>query len=465
MGGVLGLEEPESTRDQTPFRFLKRINDRRYGDVRLMTTESTKDVYVGKEQIEDQKEQLGEYIRQAKKRMGLNHPSIQAMRGYLKVADRHACGDLFKIVYIFDYYEEDLGTEIRARASQNKPFTEDEMWYMIRTIVEALHFLQKANVSHEDITPDAILVRKEEGKMRVVVSDPLLRFNGLIQYQQICLGASASAKMNYMSPNLFEGVKEMEQGAFISHHDVFKSDVFSLGMVFLEAATLSSTADCYNYSECKINENGIQNRLQSVVDNYSTSLAKFIMSMLMFKESERPDFIALHEELLDKAQEARLPLRRKPVEDIKHIKQVSFVLDEKVNEAFNQDKETESRRGEQSDLPTMSLVFLEKPLPDKQCPQVAAKGTVTFKQSFNSKVKQLGSPGFSNADTSIHSPESIRLSTGRLPTPRDEISSPEDSLSILQIDIQSRLRKLNAKVEEALQKSRKAAKDLNIPNQ
>ena len=63
----------------------------------------------------------------------------------------------------------------------------------------------------------------------------------------------------YLSPKLF---RYLFQRNHLPKVDYYKSDVFSMGMVILEAATLNSVQDCYNFQNGTININELNGRLK-----------------------------------------------------------------------------------------------------------------------------------------------------------------------------------------------------------
>ena len=94
----------------------------------------------------------------------------------------------------------------------------------------------------------------------------------------------------YMSPILYTALKSCpNKGA---NHNVFKSDVFSLGMCFLFASSLDYKS---LYEIRKVNN---MKKLTELVEHYvngkySQSFIDILLSMLQTNEKERPDFIEL----------------------------------------------------------------------------------------------------------------------------------------------------------------------------
>lgn len=98
-------------------------------------------------------------------------------------------------------------------------------------------------VPHGDIHPSSIFFRIKSGVFAVYDRDLICGR---------CLGmrlAESGKKFSYLSP---EQITLLRSGSsvFTANEMIFKSDIFSLGMVLLEAASLRLSQECYdeNYS-------------------------------------------------------------------------------------------------------------------------------------------------------------------------------------------------------------------------
>jgi len=96
-----------------------------------------------------------------------------------------------------------------------------------------------------------------------------------------------------LSPLLIE---ELRLKNVNPHHDISKSDVFSLGMTFLELMTLKDSFECYRFGpNPAIYFDKIQERLQECETlGYSQELVMIVMNMLIEDEDSRPSFIDIY---------------------------------------------------------------------------------------------------------------------------------------------------------------------------
>jgi len=90
-----------------------------------------------------------------------------------------------------------------------------------------------------------------------------------------------------LSPQLFRGLLHRNLHPSYNQH---KNDIFSLGMVALEMASLVNVQTCYDFDNNTINFNLVNDYLTLVEKNYSNSLHYLIKSMLEPEEENRPEF-------------------------------------------------------------------------------------------------------------------------------------------------------------------------------
>jgi hypothetical protein len=78
-------------------------------------------------------------------------------------------------------------------------------------------------------------------------------------------------------------------------YDVYKADMYSLGLTMLEAATLVSADQLYNWDNCTIVEEIYNELIKSISARYSQEFVNIILFMLSADPEQRPDFITLHQ--------------------------------------------------------------------------------------------------------------------------------------------------------------------------
>ena len=152
-------------------------------------------------------------------------------------------------------------------------------------------FLQKEKkIAHRDVKPENILVFKNGiyklGDFGEAKINKLMKRNAK---------ATIRGTEMYMSPLLFKSLQEDRDDV---QHDVFKSDVFSLGYCLVFAASLDfKVIGDIRYINSDFKLKKILQRILFV--RYSNDFIDLILKMICNKEDDRVDFIGL-EELLNK---------------------------------------------------------------------------------------------------------------------------------------------------------------------
>ena len=135
----------------------------------------------------------------------------------------------------YDFYElmelaeMDWDHEIYNRAQIHLYYEENELMEIMAKIVKTFSLLQKNHITHRDIKPQNIMIVNGKFKICDFGNARILKREGMV-VQRI-----RGSEM-YMSPIMFKAFHANLQQ--VKHH-TFKSDVFSLGMCFLLAASLS----------------------------------------------------------------------------------------------------------------------------------------------------------------------------------------------------------------------------------
>ena len=183
---------------------------------------------------------------------------------------------------IMELAERDWEQEINLRKKNFKYYSEKELFSIIKQLIKTLALLQKNKITHRDIKLQNILVINNKYKICDFGESRTLNQKGIIS--QPVRGSEL-----YMSPILFSGLNQNKMQVV---HNTFKSDMFSLGMCILFAATLDYDS---LYEIREINDMYIiRNILKKYLNKrYSNNFIEILLSMLEVKEKNRPDFIQL----------------------------------------------------------------------------------------------------------------------------------------------------------------------------
>ena len=196
----------------------------------------------------------------------------------------------------------DWEMEIISRKKRNKYYTEEELLYILNNLVGTLAYLQQKNISHRDLKPQNILYfgnneykicdfgeakLNEDKQYKIKEKESNFNFD---DSKQTIRGTEL-----YMSPILFKAVKFKPNS--LTTYNSFKSDVFSLGLCFLNASCLDTTI-IYKIREI-LDMQKIINIVNDYLSNrYSQNYINLLLYMIQIDEKYRPDFIELNSWLL-----------------------------------------------------------------------------------------------------------------------------------------------------------------------
>ena len=198
-----------------------------------------------------------------------------------------------KLPNVFNYYElmeigeRDWDQEIKLRRKKYLYYTEFELFNISKQLIKTLALLQRNHITHRDIKHQNILVVNGNYKLCDFGEIRYMKGNGIVV--QRIRGSEL-----FMSPILFYGLRA---DLIQVKHNTYKSDVFSLGMCLLYAATMHF--DGTDEIRELIDMNEIKLSLEKYLkERYSDKFINLLLTMLQTNEDLRPDFEQL-EKLID----------------------------------------------------------------------------------------------------------------------------------------------------------------------
>ena len=205
--------------------------------------------------------------------------------GVIKIFGNLCSKNEFGTNYFYELMEladKDWEQEITKREKNKKYYEEYELMDIFSHLIKTFSSLQNIRFTHRDINPQNIMFVKGQLKICDFGNSKILKKEGLIV--QKVRGSEI-----FMSPIVFKGY---HAGMQTIKHNAFKSDVFSLGMCFLLAASLKY--DVLNVIREVYNMNVIKKVINKYLGKrYSQNLINLLLNMLQVDEKKRPDFSEL----------------------------------------------------------------------------------------------------------------------------------------------------------------------------
>jgi serine/threonine protein kinase len=219
---------------------------------------------------------------------------------------------MYILMELADY---DWEKEIKRRTKNKLYYNEDELINILKSVIDTFSLLQTKGISHRDVKPQNILcfINKNENNK----NNKFDNNNNKILYKIADFGEAKTKEKKrleeqksieelyqndtnkqtikgtelYMSPILFKAYRTYPYIGNVQYN-AFKNDVFSLGLTFLFASTLTFQS-LYEIREVYDMEK-IKNNVKKYLNGkYSKKFIECILFMIEIDEKKRPDFIEM----------------------------------------------------------------------------------------------------------------------------------------------------------------------------
>ena len=173
--------------------------------------------------------------------------------------------------------ELDLMKEIENRGRNQYSWTEVEMWYYVRCLVDAYAYMQGRSIAHRDIKPHNIFLTHH----KVPKVGDLGSSKAVFRREQ----HTTTGTPLYLSPLLRNALTSNMRAV---QHNAYKSDVYSLGLTLLHMAKLNPPVEVM-VGDPQMRVARMEQTIASL--NYSQSLQYLLRCMLADEEDVRPTFV------------------------------------------------------------------------------------------------------------------------------------------------------------------------------
>jgi C2 domain len=221
----------------------------------------------------------------------------QRFKGYNKLKDAGvidiydirsvAEGEYYSVIWIF---KRDPGVfladEITNRKLKNDYWTEIQLNSMFSRLIKIFSGFERCQMYHGAIFP--ISFNYSDG---LSLNNIGIQLKCLNDYISDCKLNFPEHKIPYFSPELLRLYISMQKNEALVNINYYKSDVYSLGLVFLHMASLKAPAGLND------TESALESRIEEALSTiqYSENIKILIKLMLTIQESSRPTFFELEE--------------------------------------------------------------------------------------------------------------------------------------------------------------------------
>lgn len=203
---------------------------------------------------------------------------------YTSSSSKSFCSDVGKVTILGELPQRTLEDETSERHLQKRRYNENELWTILASCIIALCYLQKNDIRHGALRPNQIFISSTG---IIALGDPYVI--GLISNQETVERRMATPHI-YLSP---EELEEIVNNTHFREVNTSKSDVFTLGMIILDAGLLEFQDECYDLNNFSIKWSVLNSQVDRFSSLYSPDLTKILKIMLTRDPSYRDSWIDL----------------------------------------------------------------------------------------------------------------------------------------------------------------------------
>ena len=275
---------------ESDFKFINSIEIGFNGVIYLVENKQTRKLYALKRVICQDISEILKHKKELELCYLLNHHNlIKIYNIYFKYLDFST----YILYILMEKVESSWEKEIEQRAETKNYYTEKELINILKQLIDVLLYLQKKGISHRSIKPSSILICENN---TYKISDL-----GEVKQNNNNENKLATLKGDqlFMSPNLFFVLK-YDGNCLKVKHNLFKSDVFSLGYCFLYAMALDIKLLKNIREESSMNDVILIINKFGLDKRYSKIFMDIIYKMIQTDENKRYDFFELSNDIIKK---------------------------------------------------------------------------------------------------------------------------------------------------------------------
>jgi len=250
----------KSSKIEKSYDSVKKTSDSRFGNYTVIQNRKTGHLAMATEKATNNLQEATSLIHQAKRRLEMKHPNIQTMYDYSTHKKRDFCSMFYKVRGFYELPVNDLSKEIAFRKKNLQEFDHEELTHIAYQGLSGLEYLQSQKSAFIDLRPSHISFDSENCSYKLL--DRLNNSSPIVESQ---VNNILAGRPLYTSPCVFEAIQSGEK---LSNHDQSKTDCFALGMCLLEAGTLDSVQNVYNFEKGRINDSNLDRHIANFRGKY-----------------------------------------------------------------------------------------------------------------------------------------------------------------------------------------------------
>lgn len=218
---------------------------------------------------------LNNYLQSFTSLLRLSHPGVIKVYDWqLSQNDRGA----FVVTELTEPLEESLSKDLITRRETWNWYSNEELWRIMWKLIEVLSFAHSQGVSHRCIHPENCYFRNDQIKLG--------GFEHAAWHLEIQRSRSTLVgRKTYYSPELRQALSSLEATGKRCEYDPIKADVYALGVLILDLASLGEVSS-------ERNQLNVESLMARGSEHYA-EIMTWVALMLTRDKDQRPSFADL----------------------------------------------------------------------------------------------------------------------------------------------------------------------------
>ena len=238
-------------------------------------------------------EKLNEYKEEAVQLSKVqNHPNIIKFYGYYFYETMY---NTFRLGLVTEFMDNinNLENVYRRRKKTNQFWKESELITFVFSVISTCSYLQQRGICHRDIKPANIFIQPNSEAKLIDFGESKDYFFDIADENRVTYTmATIRGTPQYLSPILWKA-HVIDGNSRYAKHNIYKSDVFSTGLLVYQMAGLREVTSFNNKTVNNDGEEIIKQSLAELERMYSPNFVSILSIMLIFEESSRPSFLEM----------------------------------------------------------------------------------------------------------------------------------------------------------------------------